>query len=250
MAWSGTTRWGPAWAGYRGPSSENAPHEHVAIQIVKSCTDQPVSVSADQGLTYEAVSLVIRPLVRHAISPHPDVGILYLEPQSRLAMWLVDSLDDGEVAALPRPLCELLNKDRAIETWAGEVQDAAESHVANLDPRVVEALRLLALQPQSGAIEAVAAQVGLSDSRLRALVRGQLGVPLSTWLIWRKLERTSLSLAEGASMASAAAEGGFADQAHFCRTMRRMFGITPRMASTSLRTATAAGTPAHDPYQS
>jgi AraC-like DNA-binding protein len=41
----------------------------------------------------------------------------------------------------------------------------------------------------------------------------------------------------GASLAEAAYAGGFADQAHYTRAMRKMFGITPKSASLILRRA-------------
>ena len=98
----------------------------------------------------------------------------------------------------------------------------------DIDPRLALAVGALCGQP--GAVRvAEAAQLGeLSVSRLRSLAREQLGVPLSTWLLWRKLERAIHALSRGASQAQAAIDGGFADQAHLSRTTRRMFGVTPR----------------------
>jgi transcriptional regulator GlxA family with amidase domain len=46
--------------------------------------------------------------------------------------------------------------------------------------------------------------------------------PLIGWL-----QRASRSLARGASLAEAALDAGFADQAHLSRSMRRVFGVTP-----------------------
>lgn len=241
MTWSGQARWGPSWVSYRGPSSENTPHAHVAIQLVMSCTAQPVAVHGEDGRSHEAAALAIRPLARHAIESHPDVRILFIEPQAHLAMWLVHWLGDEKIAALPRPISALLEADVAIEHWPSALASLSDIRTPDLDPRVVEALKILAVEPQPSAIRRVAMEVGLSTSRLRTLVRDQLGVPLSTWLVWRKLERTTLSLAQGCTMASAALEGGFADQAHFCRTMRRMFGITPHLVGRTLRGPDAVG---------
>lgn len=80
-----------------------------------------------------------------------------------------------------------------------------------------------------------AREVGLSASRLRSLAREALGAPLSRWMLWRKLERSLRAVAGGARLVDAAAEGAFSDQAHLARTMRRMFGVTPREASRVLR---------------
>jgi AraC-like DNA-binding protein len=50
-------------------------------------------------------------------------------------------------------------------------------------------------------------------------------------MIWRKLERAGHLLAQGSTIANAAHGGGFADQSHLARVMRRHFGITSKMIS-------------------
>ena len=84
-------------------------------------------------------------------------------------------------------------------------------------------------------ISEVASQCHVSDSRLRALAREQIRLPISTWLLWRKLEKAFCEIAAGASLVDAAMRGGFADQAHLTRTMKRMLGITPKVVVDSFR---------------
>jgi len=126
-----------------------------------------------------------------------------------------------------------------------ELEDAGRIIIAKLDKvarqgsdsrdiRLVTALETLAENPGKVSIEDAAAIVELSVSRLRALAQKELGFPLSTWVLWRKLERAAQSLASGMDLAHAAIAGGFSDQAHFSRTMRRIFGITPMSARHSL----------------
>ena len=43
----------------------------------------------------------------------------------------------------------------------------------------------------------------------------------------RRLERARQMIARGESLAGAALETGFADQAHFTRHFKRAYGITP-----------------------
>lgn len=114
------------------------------------------------------------------------------------------------------------------------LQEALPQPSRELDPRVSAALAWLSENPGAGAIAETARRVGLSESHLRALARSQLGLPLSTWLVWRKLERAAREFAQGAGLAEAAVAAGFADQAHCARTMRRMFGVTPGMARAAL----------------
>ncbi|MGO4418134.1 helix-turn-helix domain-containing protein, partial [Streptomyces sp. MCAF7] len=73
---------------------------------------------------------------------------------------------------------------------------------------------------------AVAAEVGLSAPRLRALVREAVGTPLAMLRQWARL-RDVVAALPGASPATAAAYAGFADQAHLTRTSRKLIGRTP-----------------------
>jgi AraC-like DNA-binding protein len=58
------------------------------------------------------------------------------------------------------------------------------------------------------------------------LATQQLGVPLSKWVLWQAI-RISAQSALSMSLAEAALAGGFADQAHFTRSARKLFGLTP-----------------------
>jgi len=86
---------------------------------------------------------------------------------------------------------------------------------------------------------ALAATVGLSPQRLRALAQRQLGIPLPRWRIWQRLVRAVEALREGQPLAGAAITGGFADQAHFNRQMREMLGMTPSAVLPVLRGSAA-----------
>ncbi|MFD7455419.1 helix-turn-helix domain-containing protein [Kitasatospora sp. NPDC059827] len=104
---------------------------------------------------------------------------------------------------------------------------------AEVDARLRAAMEALA--DDRVALPGLAAQVGLSPQRLRALARRQLGVPLARWRIWLRLARAADALGEGCTLAEAAVAGGFADQAHFTRQMREMTGLTPSQVLPVLR---------------
>ncbi|MGV9878545.1 helix-turn-helix domain-containing protein [Streptomyces sp. NPDC003006] len=100
-----------------------------------------------------------------------------------------------------------------------------------VDPRVPYAVR--AACANASRVDAVAAELGLSPARLRALVAAEVGIPLVTLRQWGRLRAAFGSLvgrggAGGAkSIADAAADAGFADQAHLTRAARRFTGRTP-----------------------
>ncbi len=95
-----------------------------------------------------------------------------------------------------------------------------------LDPRVAHAIRLSGHPEPDLSVTSVAAEVGLSAPRLRALVRQTVGVPLIRLRQWARL-RAAIAELPGTTAAMAAATAGFADQAHLTRTARGLIGRTP-----------------------
>lgn len=105
------------------------------------------------------------------------------------------------------------------------ISDPCRRPSTELDIRLLEALS--ALSDDSVPLRAVAAQVGLSAQRLRALARRDLGMPLTRWRVWMRLCRAAQAVQVGQSLADAAVTAGISDQAHFTRQMHEMMGLTP-----------------------
>ncbi|WP_229848913.1 helix-turn-helix domain-containing protein [Streptomyces melanogenes] len=95
-----------------------------------------------------------------------------------------------------------------------------------LDPRVAHAVDLCTLRDPDLSITCIAAEVGLSAPRLRALVRQDVGIALARLRRWGRL-RTAIADLRDSTAALAAATAGFADQAHLTRTARDFTGRTP-----------------------
>lgn len=232
MSWDGGFVFGPAWAAYRGPSADNTPHAHAALQLAFGL-NAPIRLQLEGEEACEGAGFLIRPGALHAITSKAAVGLIYLEPQAPLAFSLLDLMGPEAVEPAPRAVLEALDAGGTPEAWLEVLETRFPRAPRALDPRVGEVLHRLARDPTLSIAEA-GRGCGVSESRLRELAREQLGLPLSTWLVWRKLERAAREMAAGASLAEAALAGGFADQAHCARTMRRMFGVTPRMARAAL----------------
>jgi AraC-like DNA-binding protein len=86
-----------------------------------------------------------------------------------------------------------------------------------LDSNCTEAVR-------SETLEAI---TGLDRYELARQFRRLLGTSPHRYLVMRRLERAKRLLKQGDTLADAAADAGFADQAHFTRHFRRAFGMPP-----------------------
>ncbi|WP_044873598.1 AraC family transcriptional regulator [Pseudomonas sp. LFM046] len=145
----------------------------------------------------------------HAIEdPSQDMLAVYAEP----------------LAFNPATLREVLSDAPAdLETLAGVLLAAPRQR---LDPRIANALKAVdALLEEKISAAALAQRACLSLSQLERLFGDQVGLSVRRLVLWRRL-RLALRLAlEGQSLTRAALDAGFADAAHFSRTMRATFGI-------------------------
>ncbi len=231
MHWAGEYIFGNAGAAFRGRAADNHPHAHATCQIVASHIGPAVVLQPGQTPT-SGTHLLIRPGVMHALQPVERVTLIFLEPQTAAARRILDLTGPGDVAELP----DELRPPLAPEVRLADAMAAIEQLVTTaVDPRVEMALRFLATASGPRAVARAAAAAGLSTARLRALAQTQLDTPLTAWLAWRRIERAGKALAAGASLAEAAVDAGFADQAHLTRTSRQVFGITPGAAVNVIR---------------
>jgi AraC-like DNA-binding protein len=121
-------------------------------------------------------------------------------------------------AALTRPdVLDGLARELADELGSGARPQPLDRRVA----RVLETLR------DAPADERVALPAtGLSSSHLRALFARDVGIPIRSFALWRRLLH-GLSAFSRVDATRAAHLAGFADLAHFSRTCRRMLGASP-----------------------
>ncbi len=101
-------------------------------------------------------------------------------------------------------------------------------HPRPVDRRLRRALELLADDlDDNRAIEEIAAEAGLSPTRLMALARQQLGTSLRGYRRWLRSFHVARRYALGASLTDAALEAGFSSSAHLSAAAREQFGIRP-----------------------
>lgn len=241
MVWTGEFAFIGAGVVFRGEAADNRAHRHATLQLTLGL-DGPVTIDEmSPGGTARRVSgpaLLVRPDVMHALQAGPRVLLVLLLPQTHLAQRLLREAQGLGVAALPPHLVAAIDAAAPLaHSLDGLLAPAPAPATAPTDERVARALAFLATARGPRPIERAAAAAGLSVSRLRALARAHLEVPLARWLTLRQLHRAGLSLAAGAPLAEVAVDAGFADQAHLTRQMRRTFGVTPATVAALVRAA-------------
>lgn len=210
------------YAVYRGPVGADGPgHRHAAFQIAIALTGQVAMVDSS-GTTHHGTALLVPPMVPHRILAHPELLTYFVDPHCAFADRLRGRGDRAVTVAAD--LGGLTERD---------IGRCGGGRSSRLDPRLVDALTLI--DSRAVTLSDVAAAVGLSPQRLRAMARQQLGIPLARWRIWSRLRRAAEAVQAGASVAEAAVVAGFSDQAHLTRQMREMVGLTPATVLPAVR---------------
>ena len=114
---------------------------------------------------------------------------------------------------------------------------------AAIDYRIGSVLDRIRDRPNGEMSLAQAASLAhLSPSRFRHLFVAQTGISFRAYLLWARVELAVARGMSGGSWTEAAQQAGFADSAHFSRTCRSMFGVSPTMVVREDRAAAKQST--------
>ncbi|AKJ00989.1 AraC-like DNA-binding protein [Archangium gephyra] len=224
-----------AFAVRASTATESTLHaQHGAALLVG--LDGEVTVTEPGRASVRGRVVVVPPHLPHAVaSPGPTLGLLY-DPE--LAAH-VASYSRGRGGAFPlegrlaERLGAALTAHRASlsrpDVLAGLAREYAdwlsqESPRAEPDARIARVLE--ALRTPEADWRLAAARTRLSLAHLRALFVRDVGVPIRTFQLWRRL-LVAVAASSRLDATSAAHLAGFADLAHFSRTCRRMLGYSP-----------------------
>jgi AraC-like DNA-binding protein len=196
-------------------------HRHPAWKIVLAFGGC-VEVVMDGNHTIAAPGMVVPPQLTHTCAGSTAYVALFLDPSEHPPRRLPTRLDENRIGRLTAALGRL---DGDVDLAAARVEVSA-GWDATLEPRVAHAIREITRAGSTCTVSEIAAEVGLSPPRLRALVRSAVGIPLPRLRQWARL-RAAVTGLPGESAAAAAATAGFADQAHLTRTARSLLGRTP-----------------------
>ena len=217
------------------------PHAHHAIQLTIPLGGA-ISLRG-AGLEIRGQPVAIAPDFEHVFEANGLTAHLFIEPESRSGRTIARTLLPNAALApvAPSTLGDFAARiaanfgapardDAALAALGrGLIDHLAGSTTGDAPDLRVRKMIVAAAQRIGGPVSLsdVAGTGGLSASRLRHLFVEQTGLPFRTYLLWLRLCRALEVAAGGASLTQAAHEAGFADSAHFSRTFRRMFGVTP-----------------------
>jgi AraC-like DNA-binding protein len=234
VAWTGSLVLGPGVAVYYGSGGQSALHAHYAVQIARSF-DRPFRL--DLGCRQlDAYAACIPSGAKHAIfSNAARLAYVLIDPHGRRGL---------EIA---RRACELAGRE--ISPWLGE-QPPPAANPQSLGRFGAELMAVLAppQRPEPVPIsddvraaldyveqtanrlprlEDAARLACLSPSRLTHRFSAEVGLPFRRFVVWARIRRSALAVAEGANLTQAAAAAGFSDSSHLTRVFRATFGVTP-----------------------
>ena len=227
-----------------GNTLQNDYHSHHALQISLSLDGDHFVVNHPEGHDKTRFA-VIAPSYLHQIDQADSWrALILLEAESEAAKAIVNRylrndnllLSDGEIADYCKDQLAKFSQrqltmaeanqavDNIIRFLVGDVFDAQSDY----DQRIEKVMAAIDRQGANRvSTPELADSVDLSESRLSHLFKKETGVPLRRYLLWQKIYFAGFRIAAGISMTKAAEEAGFADTAHFSRTFRSMFGMSP-----------------------
>ena len=219
----GTAWFGPWWLVYRGPVGPTDVHAHHALQAV---TGRHVLLER-QGDTVAAPT-VIRANEPHRIVRGGEAVLVYVDGDLLAGQCCGDQWHDRDAPGTWQEAA----------AFAEAVHGPAPRSTGCLPPVVALAKDALGDPHDDRTLGRIAADLGISSSRLGHAFTEAVGTSMRSYRRWQRLVLAAEAIAGGAGLTSAAHAAGFADGPHLARTFRRHFGLSVRELTQAVRFST------------
>ncbi len=231
--WQGSALLRPGVLAFTGTIGVTDPHAHHAVQIMTAPT--VMTIVDGKGAHHRGTTVIVPADAPHRIDTGAAQGALvFLDPDSTAGRAahhrsIHHGWTSGPVLSHTRePTLGAVVTDLISQLTPLHAEPIPQRH-----PAVLAALEVLATPTGPGAVRGtdVAAQVGISASRLTHLFTEQVGIPLRRYVLWRRLHIAITRVQAGDDLTDAAHAAGFADSAHLSRTCHDTFGLPPSLLS-------------------
>lgn len=253
MAWDGTVALQPGQMSYFGTCGTIPLHSSIAIGLLVVVSGQVDLYDGDGGSARMRPGgptvVVMPPGMSHAAAPGddadpPEVVLAILDPDgpggrvlgARLAAvpdtvvgprrWVAAAEPCAGTSYRPEP--DDPAGARLIDSLVARMVDSDPGPHRPIHPALRRAIDLIPGRLSGGVeLRKLAAEVGLSPSRLGHLFAVELGLPYRAYVRWARLQKVIDVLRSGGTLTDAAHAAGFTDSAHLNRTSRAIFGTNP-----------------------
>ncbi len=224
------------------PGIRNQPHSHLAASVLIGL-DRPFTLGIEGQDEQQIDAAVVAPNVeQHLDSSGGTMLVLHVDPDlphyrslsPRLRGRTVQALDASVFHDLRNTLREALSRrmncdeacrlfDDVLTRIRGEAPAAKP-----LDERVAHIVRYLRRDlPEKIDPAALAAEAGLSKSRLMHLFKAELGTSMCRFALCLRLQEAARQYRSGMSMTTVAHSAGFYDLSHMVQAGRAYAGYAP-----------------------
>lgn len=221
---------------YVGPGAVAELHAHHAVQLVWS--ERGTFRMTLAGGTLERRAALVPANEPHTLDASDRrIALLLIEAHGARGRWidryarthLGRELVD-ELAGVHFPAASL--SPAAAAAWCASVQTSLGAappgvELSSLSRRTIAFVeRTLDGVPR---LDDAAAKVRVSPTRLTHVFTKEVGVPFRRFVLWTRIKRAITAFQQGADLTGSAVAAGFSDAAHFSRTFRSMFGLSPSL---------------------
>ncbi|MEO9968059.1 MAG: helix-turn-helix transcriptional regulator [Reichenbachiella sp.] len=227
---------------FLGKVSENETHQHYALQLTVSLYDTFEIQS--EGEVYRSEAAIVQPQVPHHLDSqgHP-VLIFLFNPASAIGHFIGKHLTNQPVEDFHEIWIDYL-KMFAKDLFKNEINEktflsACINSMAEfndrcllakhkVDKRVLASLQYLDRHRREViSLSEISEEMCLSESRFQHLFKEHTGISYRRMQLWKRLISSFDLYTSSKNLTELAHKSGFADSAHYTKTFKESFGLTP-----------------------